>query len=219
MITGRSEQNHRHNLRAFIILVAVVIVGGLILWSQGDLINPLEGTLMLIDTSSGRGAIAEETENSPVGAAASAPERAAVAEPVSEPTADHAVVTTGTMTLEALTAELATAGVDVEAVSATMKAQGRSLESLLSVVNSGRVTVAELATRLKVESAGDSQAPAAEDSSELQDIQWDEFGSVVYNLWFILAVTAAIIVIARPAGWLVKQIKRRSRHPVVKPHT
>jgi hypothetical protein len=93
-----------------------------------------------------------------------------------------------------------------------MNAQGRSLENLLSVVNSGRVTVAELAARLKGETNSEAQEPpdagGREASMELLDIRWDEFGSVVYDLWFIVAVTVILIVIARPAGWLVNRVKR-----------
>lgn len=40
------------------------------------------------------------------------------------------------------------------------------------------------------------------------DFSWDDIGSVVYNAWMMLALTVAVIVIARPIGWVVKTAKR-----------
>ncbi|MBL8133279.1 MAG: hypothetical protein JNL42_15565, partial [Anaerolineae bacterium] len=118
------------------------------------------------------------------------------------------VTAAGAMTLDELTAQLAAAGVDVETVSAEMSAEGRSLENLLSVVNSGRVTVADLAARLNGETTTEAQMPPSESSTLLLDLRWDELGSVAYNLWVMLAATLAVIVLARPAGWLGSRVKR-----------
>lgn len=218
---AQSVPNRRRNLRGFLLLVAVVVIGAAVLKSQGDLINPLESTELLINVSSGGDGFAMVgEERTPPDTAASVSQSSMTASAASS--ADVAagsgssgdqVAATGTLTLETLTAELAAAGVDVEAVSADMSAQGRSLENLLIVVNSGRVTVADLAARLKSESssAAPAQPEAVPDqsvSTGLFDVHWDEFGSVLYDLWFILAVTVAVIIIARPAGWLVKRMKR-----------
>lgn len=196
---ARSEKS-RHSRRSFFILVVVVVLSGVLLWSQGDLRSPLQSTAMLIGLSAGEDGFAM------VGEERRPPDM--TARTTSAETNSAAPETaSGTMTLETLTAELAAAGVDMEALSATMAAEGRSLENLLSVVNSGRVTVAELAARLN----GDSTtiaAPPAEGSAALLDIRWEELGSVAYNLWFMLAATVIVIVIARPVGWLVNRLKR-----------
>ncbi|MCA9886007.1 MAG: hypothetical protein KC708_23690 [Anaerolineae bacterium] len=47
-------------------------------------------------------------------------------------------------------------------------------------------------------------------SLSLSDIQWDDIGSVFYNLWLMLAATVLVIIIARPIGWLVKQVRSRT---------
>lgn len=197
------------SVRGFFILLAVVIISGAVLWSQGDLVSPLQSTTMLISMSAGDGGFAMVGE-----------ERGTPPEAVQRDTGENDDETTvvqdaaartapaGTMTLETLTAELAAAGVDIEQVSATMSAEGRSLENLLAVVNSGRVTVAELAARLKGEAGGEVNQPLGEGSAGLLDIRWDEFGSVAYNLWFLLAAAVVVIVIARPIGWLVNRTKR-----------
>ncbi|MBX3082418.1 MAG: hypothetical protein KF716_12350 [Anaerolineae bacterium] len=218
---ARTKHHRRRNLRGFLLLVAVVVIGGVILWSQGDLINPLESTVLLLNTSSsanGFAMVGEDRTHVDNAADSSQSDTSASADNLTEvntvenPTGDQ-TAPTETMTLEMLTAQLAAAGVDVEAVSADMKAQGRSLENLLVVVNSGRVTVADLAARLKGESSTSAQAPS-EASSDPQvntglfDIHWDELGSVGYDLWFMLAVTIVVIVVARPIGWLVNRIGR-----------
>ncbi len=222
---ARAEKRPRRSLRGFLILVALVVISGAILWSQGDLISPVQSTAMVISMSSGEDGFAMISDRSALpGSAETVAETAADAHAeVSTETSvetsstaaeqpEAAAVTTGTMTLETFTAELATAGVDVEAVSASMSAEGRSLENLLAVVNSGRTTVADLAARL----SGDSAQPPSETESEtestsLLDFRWEELGSVAYNLWVILAATAAVIVIARPAGWVVNRMKRVQR--------
>ncbi|HEX2908874.1 MAG TPA: hypothetical protein VHO69_18525 [Phototrophicaceae bacterium] len=223
---ARSEKNKR-NRRAFFILVLVVIVGGGWLWSQGELRNPLQSTAMLIGQSSGEAGFAMVGERPAPGEmvassettantdASSAAETVSVAEPAA---VEAAASSTGTMTLETLTAELAAAGVDIESVSATMAAEGRSLENLLSVVNSGRVTVAELASRLNGETTSETTAaaqPPAASSTALLDIRWEELDSVAYNLWFMLAATVVVIVVSRPVGWLVNRIKRAQLAPTV----
>ena len=217
---ARTQHNRRHNLRGFLILVAVVVIGGVILWSQGELINPLESTELLLNVSAGTsgfvmvGGEQAQPDTSAVssqsGTSTSA-ENPTKVETVENPSGDQAAATEP-MTLETFTAQLAAAGVDVDAVSADMKAQGRSLDNLLVVVNSGRVTVADLATRLKGESNNAPQ-PAAESgdraiSTGLLDIHWDELGSVAYDVWYMLAVTVVVIIIARPVGWLVNHLKR-----------
>ncbi len=208
----------RRTRRAFYILVAVVIISGLALWSHGDLRSPVQSTAMLIDLSSSdagfamageRGAPPDMAASSETSSSvAAAPEAEAANTATTDTTATTTAMTTGTMTLETLTAELAAAGVDVETLSTTMAAEGRSLENLLSVVNSGRVTVAELAARLNGESTESSPQQPAEGSTSLLDIRWEEIGSVAYNLWFMLAATVAVIVVARPVGWLVNRVKR-----------
>ncbi len=219
---ARAQQRPRR-LLGFAVLVIVVITSGVILASQGDLISPIQSTTMLISMASGDDSFAMVGDRSepPNDAEASTettvltaeqPEAAAVdAESgVTETTSE------GTMTLEEFTTELAAAGVDVESVSTTMSAEGRSLENLLAVVNSGRTSVAELAARLSGEttdatSTEGAQPPSGESSTSLIDFRWDEIGSVAYNLWVMLAATAAVIVIARPAGWIVNRIKRSPR--------
>lgn len=85
------------------------------------------------------------------------------------------------------------------------------MANLLAVVNSGRVTVAELAARLKGVPAENTAPSAASAPAEgLLAIRWEELGSVAYDLWFILAVTVAVIVVARPIGWLVKRAQGRA---------
>ena len=212
----RFEQRHRHQRRDFFIFTAAVIISGLLLWSQGYLISPFEGTLLLLNTAADANSLAEETDSSTADSGTISPtERGAVSQPAVEPTAAHGEVP-GTMTLEALSTELTAAGVDVEALSADLTTQGRSLETLLTVVNTGRVTVAELATRLIADSAATTEDQPAEVNSELESIQWDEFGSIVYDLWLMLAATIVVIVIARPAGWLAHALKRRTKRSPVK---
>ena len=214
---ARSQQTRR-NRRGFLILVAVVLVGGLILSSHGDLTNPLETTLLQLNLSSqgdGFTMIGGGPPSSVPSGASSESNSAANGVSASEPAAVPAS-TGGTMTLATLTAELAATGVDVSAVAASMSAEGRSLDNLVNVVNSGRVTVAELATRLKGETAGagEAQEPSSEgatgrgQSAGLLDVRWDAIGSVAYDLWFILAVTAAVITIRYSIDWLISRFKR-----------
>jgi hypothetical protein len=214
--------NKRSGLRGFVILVAIVVISGAFLWSQGDLINPMQSTAMLISMSSGEAGFAMVGVDAPPRSAetTTAAEDAAVTETstsesasaetaVETSTAETVAAATGTITLEEFTIELTANGVDVEAVSATMSEGGRSLENLLTVVNSGRVTVADLATRLKGETNTEIiPTPEEGSSAQLLDLRWDELGSVAYNLWFMLAITAVVIVLARPVGWLVNRIKR-----------
>lgn len=223
---AQRAQKHRRSIRSFFILVAVVIVGGLVLWSQGDLISPVESTAMLIGMSSGESGFAMVGDRpAPSDQAGNDTGTTTVAQTTQGETAGTAASTTetvttttaaGTMTLETFTAELAAAGVDVEAISATMAAEGRSLENLLAVVNSGRTTVADLAARLNGESSTEIRTVPENDSSDgLLDIRWDASGSVAYNLWVILAATVLVIVIARPIGWFVRQIKRAPQIPSI----
>ncbi len=223
---ARAQQRPRRRFLGFAVLVVLVITSGVILASQGDLISPIQSTTMLISMSSGEDGFAmvgdrpsppdsaetitsaAEQPDASVADTSAAVDESAVTETTSE----------GTMTLEQFTAELAAAGVDVESVSATMSAEGRSLENLLAVVNSGRTTVADLAVRLSgattdatSTSAEGAQPLSGESSTSLIDFRWDEIGSVAYNLWVMLAATVAVIVIARPAGWLVNRIKRSPR--------
>jgi hypothetical protein len=216
--------NKRSGVRGFVILVAIVVISGAFLWSQGDLINPMQSTAMLISMSSGEAGFAMVSEDAPAARSAetttvtaentavtetSTSESASAETAVETSTSETVAATTGTMTLDEFTTELAANGVNVEAVSATMSEGGRSLENLLTVVNSGRVTVADLATRLKGETNTEI-TPASEEgiSTQLLDLRWDELGSVAYDLWFMLAITAVVIILARPAGWLVNRIKR-----------
>ncbi|MBK8020848.1 MAG: hypothetical protein IPK19_05325 [Chloroflexi bacterium] len=218
---ARLERKNTNGLRGFIILVAIVILSGAILWAQGDLISPVQSTTLVLSMSSGEPGFAmaedgalpdrEAAESSAVEASASESANSAVEASAAQPAEE---TTTGTMTLEDFTTALAAAGVDVEQVSADMTAQGRSLDNLLVVVNSGRVTVEDLAARLKGDAPSGTEPPAdvAEGgSTSLFDFRWEELGSVAYNLWFMLAATVFIIVIGRPAGWLVNRIKRNAK--------
>ncbi|MCB9450599.1 MAG: hypothetical protein H6672_04125 [Anaerolineaceae bacterium] len=222
---AHSVRKNRRSIRAFIILVAIVIGSGLILWSQGDLANPLEGITMLTGMSSSDAGFemvgdrsappdsivntAADTGSTTIttSTASTAPVETASNQTTTTQTSD------GGMTLETFTAELAAAGVDVETVTANMAAEGRSLDNLLAVVNSGRVTVAELAARLNGETTTEIQTVPIEGGAESLDIRWEEIGSVAYNLWIILAATVIVIVVARPIGWFVNQLKRVQQTP------
>lgn len=219
----------RTGIRGFIVLTLIVAVLGGYLWSQGDLISPVETTTMLVNLSSSDDAgfaMVGEREAPPDVAASTESETAAagtdvqaesstVVETAAE-TSTESGSTTG-LTMDEFVAQLAAAGVDVDAVSASMSAEGRSLDNLLAVVNSGRTTVADLAVRLSGQtvtrdtgSTEDTAAPGSGDaiSTSLFDLRWDEIGSVAYNLWFILAVTILVIIVGRPVGWLINRIKR-----------
>jgi hypothetical protein len=39
-------------------------------------------------------------------------------------------------------------------------------------------------------------------------IQWSEFGGVLFNVWFIAAVTAVMMVVSYPLGFVVKRLRR-----------
>ncbi len=221
----------RSGFRGFLILAVITILLGGYLWSQGDLISPVQSTTMLVSLSSAgdsgfamvgeRGAPPDAAAAATVATAAGASNSESVAveaAPVAE-TVTQASTTT-TLTLDEFIAQLAAAGVDVDAVSATMSTEGRSLDNLLAVVNSGRTTVADLATRLSgqttqidtgsTESTEETPSAPAEDggSTSLLDFRWEELGSVAYNLWFMLASTIFVIVLGRPIGWLINRFKR-----------
>lgn len=199
---------------AFAVLVAIVIVSGAFLWTQGDLISPLQSTTLLMELSSGEAGFAMVGET---GTRTEAPTTTTTEQSTTESTTSAAEPVVASpveqMTLETFTAELAAAGVDVEAVTANMTAEGRSLENLLAVVNSGRVSVADLAARLQGEtnnaptSESEGTLPPGEGSSELLNLRWDELGSVAYDLWVILATTVLLIVVSRPVGWVVNRLK------------
>lgn len=204
-----------NGIRGFVVLVAVVILGGIVLWSHGDLISPLQSSALLLSLSGSEPgfAMVGEAREAPAPAAASADTSQAAAEDAS------LVIETAPaapMTLETLAAELSAAGVDITALTAQMNAEGRGLENLLAVVNSGRVTVAELAARLQNTQnapAAEAQVPPSEVSAAetgLFDLRWEEIGSVAYDLWFMLAMTVVVIVVARPVGWLVNRLRRSS---------
>lgn len=225
----RQKRKQHQSRRAFLILVVIVLVSGVLLWSQGDLISPLQSTSLLLNTSSDNPGFAMVDESDKPETRTTVGQSDTTGSTESEDTVtesttqqDTAVQTnTGAMTMDELVAELAAAGVDVDAVSASMTAEGRSLDNLLVVVNSGRVTVADLATRLKGDTASSTGSTATSDenprpddddnSQSLLDIHLDEIGSVLYDLWFILATTVIVIVLARPAGWLVNRIKHALR--------
>ncbi|MCA9914629.1 MAG: hypothetical protein KC496_14855 [Anaerolineae bacterium] len=40
---------------------------------------------------------------------------------------------------------------------------------------------------------------------------WDDFGTVLYNLWFMALLTIVVIIVARPVGWLIKRYKQTTR--------
>jgi hypothetical protein len=79
--------------------------------------------------------------------------------------------------------------------------------------------VAELATRLNGESNNSEGSTSTdtegnerdEGSTGLLNIQWNDIGSVAYDLWMMLAMTVVVIVLGRPVGWLVNQIKQAQR--------
>lgn len=217
-------------LRGFLFLGAIVFLGGALLWSQGDLISPVQSTSMLVNLSSSDAGFAMVGDGQRPTAATTTTDSAAVADTSTVTAASKTTtsassdssVTAASMTLEEFMLALTTAGVDVEAVTATMAAEGRSLDNLLTVVNSGRTTIEELASRLQNTSASTTatstseQMPAGEmrqggESSSLLDFRWDELGSVAYNLWFILATTIVVILLGKPAGWLVNRINRTTK--------
>lgn len=194
-------------LRSFALLVIIVAVMGGTLWWQGDLISPVENTRLLVNVSSdGNGfAMVGEAE----AARDSAPEPSTIVETTApETTIVEETPVVATMTMEEFVAALTAEGVDMDAVNATMTEGGRSLDNLLAVVNSGRVTVTDLALRLKGEAPTSINPVSAETAPSRYAIHWEELGSVVYDLWVMLAVTAALIVVARPVGWLVKRVKQ-----------
>jgi hypothetical protein len=252
---ARSTPNKRRGIRSFILLLVVVLIGAAALQQSGYLETPLQSALMIVNLASGSDnfAMAGEDRLPPPNMSATTTDTDADSDDVAEASVQTASTdddsddvaeasvqtastssiststqaTTGTLTLDAFTAELAAAGVDVNTLSATLAEQGRSFDDMLAVVNSGRISVADLAARLNAESSGTAttttattttDAPPERDGDEagsaglLSSIRWDEFGSVLYDLWFFLAVTAAVIVIARPIGWLVNHF-RPARRP------
>ena len=222
----------RSGIRGFIVLTLIVAVLGGALWSQGDLISPVETTSLLINVSSSNAGFAMVGErgappDTTVSDTATTADTSVDAEVQAETTTTDAAevsstsetATTGTLTMDEFVAQLAAAGVDVDAVTTSMSAEGRSLDNLLAVVNSGRTTVADLAVRLSgqtvVRDTGSTEdtavtVPEGGDagSTSLFDLRWDEIGSVAYNLWFILAVTILVIVVGRPVGWVINRLKR-----------
>ncbi len=223
----------RSGIRGFIVLTLIVVVLGGYLWSQGDLISPVETTTMLINVSSSdaagfamvgeRGTPPDTTASTDSDTTVAAETTAdtevqAEASTTVDAAAEASMETTNAtaLTMDEFVAQLAAAGVDVDAVSASMSAEGRSLDNLLTVVNSGRTTVADLAVRLSgqtvVRDTGSTETSAGTvpegGSTSLFDLRWDEIGSVAYNLWFILAVTIFVIVVGRPVGWLINRLKR-----------
>lgn len=222
----------RSGIRGFIVLTLIVAVLGGYLWSQGDLISPVETTSLLINVSSSdagfamvgeRGAPPDMTVSDTATTADTSADAEVQAETTTTDAAEVSITsetaTTGTLTMDEFVAQLAAAGVDVDAVTTSMSAEGHSLDNLLAVVNSGRTTVADLAVRLSgqtvVRDTGSTEdtaltVPEGGDagSTSLFDLRWDEIGSVAYNLWFILAVTIVVIVVGRPVGWLINRLKR-----------
>ncbi|MCC6615107.1 MAG: hypothetical protein IT320_16640 [Anaerolineae bacterium] len=203
------RRKSRHGLLKLLVLVAIVVALGFALEQQGDLISPLQSTTLLMSLNSDEAGFAPDGDAPALQADA---ESAAVTTDSAAQVSDDSTTATTTeaMTIETFTAELAAAGVDVEAVSASMSAEGRSLDNLLAVVNSGRVTVAELAARLNGETAStENSAPApSSESDSLFNIHWEDFGSVLYDLWVILAATVIVIVLSRPASWLKNRLRR-----------
>jgi hypothetical protein len=222
-MTPTRKNPARGGLRGFLILTIIVVLSGALLWSQGDLISPVQSTNMLLSLSSGEAGFAmagEGRQMPPASASTTTTADTTVAVTTTTTTS------TGSMTLDEFTAALSAAGVDVEAVAATMSAEGRSLDNLLAVVNSGRTTVAELATRLQASASGQTtsvstttttsstvgQPPIGErdESNGLLNFQWNALGSVAYNLWFILVTTILVILAGRPVGWLVNRMNNRT---------
>ena len=207
------RRKNKANTRSFLILVASIVIIGGYLWSQGELISPLKNTNLIMSLSAqddGFRAVgdapAQPAAQAESAEPVSAEETNTTAETVQEDTEEEPVIEQ--MTMEDLLAELVAQGVDIEAVTAEFEAEGRSLENLLPVVNSGRVSVEELAIRLRGETPDYGQPPVEEDHSILSDIHWEELGSVIYDFWIILVVTLLVIVFGRPFGWLMKQLKQ-----------
>jgi hypothetical protein len=204
------NRKSKNNVLKFLVLGGIVLVLGLVLQRQGNLISPLESTTMLMNLSSGEAgfALGDRTR----GSGEAPPNTSGETNTATTPN-DLAAKTAPTvkLTMETFTAQLAAAGVDVSAVSASMSAEGRSLDNLLTVVNSGRVSVADLAARLKGENANGEQPPTSgpeSGSQSLFDFHWEDFGSVLYDLWVILAVTLVVIVLERSASWLKNRLHR-----------
>jgi hypothetical protein len=45
------------------------------------------------------------------------------------------------------------------------------------------------------------------------EVRWSEFRSVLFDWWFIAAITAVIILIGRPIGLLFKRLRGILKHP------
>lgn len=48
---------------------------------------------------------------------------------------------------------------------------------------------------------------------ESASINWSSIGSVLFNLWYLAATTAVIIIIQRPLGFLITRIRQRFHPP------
>lgn len=50
-------------------------------------------------------------------------------------------------------------------------------------------------------------------SEESVSINWSSIGGVLFNLWYLAATTAIIVIIQRPLGYLITRIRRRFHPP------
>jgi len=50
-------------------------------------------------------------------------------------------------------------------------------------------------------------------STDAITINWSQAGDVAFNLWFLAATTAVIIVVSKFSGFLIRQVRQR-RQPV-----
>jgi hypothetical protein len=55
----------------------------------------------------------------------------------------------------------------------------------------------------------DTFAPPDRGGEDQNNINWSDFGSVLYDFWFICAVTAVFIVVQRTFKFSIKQVKNR----------
>lgn len=56
----------------------------------------------------------------------------------------------------------------------------------------------------------DQQIGKTSGKSSKWQITWSAFGDLLYDLWFICAATAFVLLIRHPVGWLVKRIRHLS---------
>jgi len=51
--------------------------------------------------------------------------------------------------------------------------------------------------------------PAGREGGNSDSIQWSQIGSVLYDVWVIVAVTAVVVIIGTPIGRTIKWLRQR----------